>query len=107
MSRTGRSRIFRDDELLQTLVEHFDPSPETLVRIIHSRLTSMSVIHMIINRGLHLDNAGVVLEFYNNPKVTNDALVKLQGRLSESMIFHVVCMKSERVGHLIVHLSLY
>ena len=78
--------IFRDDELLQTLVEHFDPSPETLVRIIHSRLTSMGVIHMIINRGLHLDNAGVVLEFYNNPKVTNDALVKLQGRLSESMI---------------------
>ncbi len=78
--------IFRDDELLQTLVEHFEPSPEILVRIIHSRLTSLSVIHMIINRGLHLDNAGVVLEFYSNPKVTSDVLVKLQSRLSDTMV---------------------
>ncbi len=78
--------IFRDEELLTTLVRDYDPTPETLVRIIHSRLTPMSVIHMIINRGIHLDNAGVVLEFFNNPKVSHDVLLKLQSQLDDASI---------------------
>lgn len=78
--------IFRDEQLLTTLVSEFNPTPETLVRIIHSRLTPMSVIHMIINRGLHLDNAGVVLEFFNNPKVSHDVLMKLQSQLDKPSI---------------------
>jgi len=79
------SEIFKDADVLTTLITEFDPTPETVVRIIHSRLTPLPVLEQIIERGVHLDNAGVVLEFYNNPKVTNDMILKLQGKLSDSM----------------------
>ncbi|NOZ13881.1 MAG: hypothetical protein GXO69_09595 [Acidobacteria bacterium] len=81
--------IFRDEELLQALVESKSASPEILSRIIHSRLTPLSVLGRIIELKLCLDNPGVVLEFFNNPKVNPDLLTALTDAVDNKMREHL------------------
>jgi len=81
--------IFRDEELLKGLVETRSASPDILSRIIHSRLTPLSVINRIIELKLHLDNTGVVLEFFNNPKVTPEILQSLTESVNDAMREHL------------------
>ncbi len=81
--------IFRDEELLKALVESRSASPEILSRIIHSRLTPLSILGRIIELKLCLDNPGVVLEFFNNPKVSSDILTALTNTVDNKMREHL------------------
>ena len=81
--------IFRDEELLKALVETRSASPEILSRIIHSRLTPLSILSRIIELGLCLDNTGVVLEFFNNPKVSPEILAALTESVDDSIREHL------------------
>ncbi len=81
--------IFRDEELLRGLVETRSASPEILSRIIHSRLTPLSILSRIIELKLSLDNTGVVLEFFNNPKVTPEILATLTESVDDATREHL------------------
>jgi hypothetical protein len=81
--------IFRDEELLRGLVETRSASPEILSRIIHSRLTPLSILNRIIELKLSLDNTGVVLEFFNNPKVTPEILATLTESVDDATREHL------------------
>ena len=81
--------IFRDEELLRGLVETRSASPEILSRIIHSRLTPLSILKRIIDLKLSLDNTGVVLEFFNNPKVTPEILAALTESVDDATREHL------------------
>lgn len=81
--------IFRDEDLLRGLVENKSASPEILSRIIHSRLTPLSILSKIIELKLGLDNTGVVLEFFNNPKVTPEILAALTESVDDSIREHL------------------
>ncbi len=81
--------IFRDEDLLKGLVETRSASPEILSRIIHSRLTPLPIISRIIELKLCLDNTGVVLEFFNNPKVTPEILHALTESVDDATREHL------------------
>lgn len=81
--------IFRDEDLLKGLVETKSASPEILSRIIHSRLTPLSILSRIIELKLCLDNTGVVLEFFNNPKVSPEILTALTESVDDSIREHL------------------
>ncbi|NOY23661.1 MAG: hypothetical protein GXO70_09175 [Acidobacteria bacterium] len=81
--------IFRDEDLLKGLVENKSASPEILSRIIHSRLTPLPIINRIIELKLCLDNTGVVLEFFNNPKVTPEILQALTESVDDATREHL------------------
>ncbi len=63
------SVIFNDEKLLITLLSKFKPGEDIVARIVHSRLTPVSVLKYIIDNKIHLNNIAVVIEFFSNPKV--------------------------------------
>jgi len=64
--------IFKDESLLETLLMKFNPSEEIVLRIIHSRLTSLSILQLIAVKQIHFDNIAIVTEFFHNPKVNKE-----------------------------------
>lgn len=64
--------IFKDESLLETLLLKFNPSEEIVLRIIHSRLTSLSTLQLIAMKQIHFSNIAIVTEFFNNPKVNKE-----------------------------------
>ncbi len=83
------SVIFEDEELLRTLLTRFKPDEEIVVRIVHSRLTPLSILNLIIDNNIHLDNIAVVIEFFSNPKVTSSMQEKLIEKLSPEIKVHL------------------
>lgn len=64
--------IFKNESLLETLLLKFNPSEEIVLRIIHSRLTSVSILQLIAVKQIHFSNIAIVTEFFHNPKVNNE-----------------------------------
>lgn len=79
------SVIFNDEKLLETVLTKFNPNEEIVARIVHSRLTPSSILKLIIDRRIHLDNIAVVIEFFSNPKVTMSLHEELVSKLSDKI----------------------
>ncbi len=77
------SVIFNDEKLLETLLTKFEPNEEIVARIVHSRLTPLSILKLIVDRNIHLDNIAVVIEFFSNPKVSMSLQEELLSKLSD------------------------
>ncbi len=78
--------IFNDEKLLETLLTEFKPEPDIITRIVHSRLTPASILRLIIEREIHLDNIAVVVEFFSNPKAGLSLQEKLLEKISPEII---------------------
>ncbi len=78
--------IFSDEKLLETLLTKFNPNEEIVVRIVHSRLTPVSILKLIIDKELYLDNMAVVIEFFSNPKVSLSLQEELIKKLKPEII---------------------
>ncbi len=76
------SVIFNDEKLLETLLTKFKPGEDIVARIVHSRLTPVSILKLIIDREIYLDNIAVVIEFFSNPKVGLSLQEELLNKLS-------------------------
>ncbi len=76
------SVIFNDEKLLETLLTKFEPGAEIVSRIVHSRLTPLSILKLIVEKEIHLDNIAVVIEFFTNPKVSLSLQEELLNKVS-------------------------
>ncbi|BBB32991.1 hypothetical protein TTHT_1485 [Thermotomaculum hydrothermale] len=76
------SVIFNDEKLLETLLTEFKPGEDVVARIVHSRLTPVSILKLIIEKGIHLDNIAVVIEFFSNPKTGLSLQEQLLNKIS-------------------------
>ena len=76
------SVIFNDEKLLETLLTKFEPGAEIVSRIVHSRLTPLSILKLIVEKEIHLDNIAVVIEFFTNPKVSLSLQEELINKVS-------------------------
>ncbi len=81
--------IFSDEKLLKTLLTKFEPEAEIVTRIVHSRLTPLSILKLIVEKEIHLDNIAVVIEFFTNPKVSlslqEELLTKASPEIKEQL----------------------
>jgi hypothetical protein len=78
--------IFKDESLLETLLLKFNPSEEIVLRIIHSRLTSLSILQLIAVKQIHFSNIAIVTEFFHNPKVNKELKDLVVSKAPENII---------------------
>jgi hypothetical protein len=64
----------------------FNPSEEIVLRIIHSRLTSLSILQLIAVKQIHFSNIAIVTEFFHNPKVNKELKDLVVSKAPENII---------------------